>query len=257
MNLFDTHCHLNDGAYRNDREEVIRRARQQGVGIMLVAGYDLHSSVRAVELASRYQGVYAAVGVHPHDAVTYDSSVEKDLERLLAKEKVVAVGEIGLDYHYNRSPRDSQQEVFRRQLALAAAAKLPVIIHDREAHGDLLRLLRAAGENHWGVLHCYSGSREMLTDFLALGLFISVGGAVTFRNARKLPEVVKAVPTGRLLLETDAPYLTPHPYRGRRNEPAYLVITAGRVAEIRGVSLEELAVSTTENAFRLFTRAVF
>lgn len=252
MNLFDTHCHLNDKAYRNDLEEVIRRAGQQGVRFMLVVGYDLPSSIQAVELASRYQGVYAAVGVHPHDAVTYDSAVERELQRLLTKEKVVAVGEIGLDYHYNHSPRDCQQEVFRRQLALAAAAKLPVVIHNREAHNDLRGLLQTAGENHRGVLHCYSGSREMLTGFLALGFFISVGGPVTFRNARKLPEVVKAVPGDRLLLETDAPYLTPHPYRGKRNEPAYLTHIARRVAELRGVSIEDIAALTWKNACRCF-----
>ncbi|NLY89048.1 MAG: TatD family hydrolase [Firmicutes bacterium] len=255
MKFFDTHCHLNDDAYHDDLEEVIGRARQQGVGYILVPGYDLPSSVRAVELARQYEGVFAAVGVHPHDAVTYNPEVEKELRRLLAEEKVVAVGEIGLDYHYNHSPRERQQEIFRRQLALAEAADLPVIIHNRESHNDLFRLLQAAGENHRGVLHAYSGSKEMLRDFLALGLYISVGGPVTFKNARKLPEVVKAIPTCRLVLETDAPYLTPHPYRGRRNEPAYLVHTAGRVAEITGVSWEELAVSTTENAFRLFPRA--
>ena len=255
MKFFDTHCHLNDGAYRDDLEEVIGRARHEGVGYILVPGYDLPSSVQAVELARRHQGVYAAVGVHPHDAVTYDAAVEKELQRLFAEEKVVAVGEIGLDYHYNHSPRQRQQEVFRRQLALAKAADLPVIIHNREAHNDLFRLLQAAGENHRGVLHAYSGSKEMLAGFLALGFYISIGGPVTFRNARKLPEVVEAVPLRRLLLETDAPYLTPHPYRGRRNEPAYLLHTAGRVAEIIGMNREELAVATTENAFRLFPRA--
>jgi len=256
MKLFDTHCHLNDDAYRDDLEEVIGRAREEGIAFILVPGYDLPSSVRAVELARRYPGVYAAVGVHPHDAVTYDAAVEKELQRLLAEEKVVAVGEIGLDYHYNHSPRERQQEVFQRQLALAKAADLPVIIHNREAHNDLLDLLQAAGKNHRGVLHAYSGSKEMLPNFLALGFYISAGGPVTFKNARKLPEVVTAVPADRLVLETDAPYLTPHPYQGRRNEPAYLVHTAGRVAELRGISREELAVSTTENAFRLFPRAV-
>lgn len=219
---------------------------------MLVVGYDLPSSVRAVELAARYPGIYAAVGVHPHEAVTYGPAVEEELRRLLAGEKVVAVGEIGLDYHYDHSSRPCQQEVFQRQLALAAEAKLPVVIHNREAHHDLYRLLQAAGENHRGVLHCYSGSREMLTGFLALGLFISVGGPITFHNARKLPEVVKAVPGDRLLLETDAPYLAPHPYRGKRNEPAYLIHTARRVAELRGVSLEDIAALTRENACRCF-----
>ena len=255
MTFFDTHCHLNDDAYRDDLEAVIGRARQEGVDYILVPGYDLPSSVQAVELARRYDGVFAAVGVHPHDAITYNPAVERELQRLLADEKVVAVGEIGLDYYYNHSPRERQQEVFRRQLALAEAADLPVIIHNREAHQDLFQLLQAAGKKYRGVLHAYSGSKEVLPGFLALGFYISVGGPVTFRNARKLPEVVKTVPIDRLLLETDAPYLTPHPYRGRRNEPAYLIHTAGRVTEIRGMSREELAAVTTENALRLFPRA--
>jgi TatD DNase family protein len=255
MRFFDTHCHLNDDAYREDLEEVIGRARQQGVEYILVPGYDLPSSVQAVELAREYEGVYAAVGVHPHDAITYNPAVEKELLRLLADEKVVAVGEIGLDYYYNHSPRERQQEVFRRQLDLAGEADLPVIIHNREAHQDLFHLLQAAGKQYRGVLHAYSGSTEMLPGFLALGFHISIGGPVTFKNARKLPEVVKAMPIDRLLLETDAPYLTPHPYRGRRNEPAYLLHTAGRVAELKGMSREELAVCTTENAFRVFPRA--
>ena len=254
MKLFDTHCHLNDDAYRDDLEEVIGRAREEGS--LLSWCPDTTCLPRRGVNGPAVPGVYAAVGVHPHDAVTYDAAVEKELQRLLAEEKVVAVGEIGLDYHYNHSPRERQQEVFQRQLALAKAADLPVIIHNREAHNDLLDLLQAAGKNHRGVLHAYSGSKEMLPNFLALGFYISAGGPVTFKNARKLPEVVTAVPADRLVLETDAPYLTPHPYRGRRNEPAYLVHTAGRVAELRGISREELAVSTTENAFRLFPRAV-
>lgn len=252
MKFFDTHCHLNDEAYRKDREEVIIRAGRQGVKMMLVAGYDLASSLCAVELARKYQGIYAAVGIHPHDAAGYNPAVEKELENLLGEEKVVAVGETGLDYHYDHSPRNCQQEVFRRHLAIAQKAGLPVVIHNREAHSDLLRLLREAGDQHRGVLHCYSGSANMLQEFLPLGLFVSIGGPVTFRNARKMPQVVKSIPGDRLLLETDAPYLAPHPYRGKRNEPGYLVQTARRVAELRGVSIKDLAALTGENACRCF-----
>lgn len=252
MRLFDTHCHLNDEAFRKDREEALERAGRAGVKKMVVVGYDLPSSRTAVALAEKYPPVYAAVGVHPHDARTVTPEAVSEIERLLKREKVVALGEIGLDYHYDHSPREVQKGVFRQFLEIAKKAGKPVIIHDREAHADILTTLKETGPSFRGVMHCYSGSAEMVREFLELGFFISIAGPVTFTNAKKMPEVVRAVPRERLVIETDAPYLAPHPYRGRRNEPLYLTEIACRVAEIRGLTPEETGETTWANACRLF-----
>lgn len=247
MRLFDTHCHLNDEAYQEDLPEVIQRAWVAGVERMLVVGYDLSSSQRALALAEKEKGIYAAVGIHPHDAATVTADDLKHLEEMVAHPKAVALGEIGLDYHYDYSPRLRQQEVFRAQLALAKKKGKPVVIHGREAHADLLAGLKAEGDAYRGVMHCFSGSKETARAYLDLDLYLSVGGPVTFKNARKLPEVVRTLPLDRLLLETDAPYLTPHPWRGRRNEPAYLGAIAEKVGELLGMAAAEVAALTFKN----------
>ena len=252
MRLFDTHCHLNDEAYREDWPAVLARARAAGVLRMLVVGYDLPSSERALELAEAEKGIYAAVGIHPHDAGGVTPATLQRLEELLRHPKAVALGEIGLDFYYDNSPRPRQEEVFRAQLALAKKAGKPVVLHVREAHGPLLAVLKAEGGPYRGVLHCFSGSLEMAQAYLELGLYLAVGGPVTFKNARKLPEVLPAIPRDRLLLETDAPYLTPHPWRGQRNEPARLVAIAERVGAILGLTPVEVAALTWENGTACF-----
>lgn len=252
MRLFDTHCHLNDEAYREDRPAVLARARAAGVERMLVVGYDLPSSERALQLAETEAGIYAAVGIHPHDAGGVTPAVLERLAELLHHPKAVALGEIGLDFYYDNSPRPRQEEVFRAQLALAQKTGKPVVIHVREAHGALLDALKAEGSSLRGVLHCFSGSPEMARAYLDLGLYLAVGGVVTFKNAHKLPEVLPEIPRDRLLLETDAPYLTPHPWRGQRNEPARLVAIAERVGAILGLPPAEVAALTWKNGAACF-----
>lgn len=251
--LFDSHAHITDGRFDDDREDVIERARQSGVTGIINAGACMTSSAESIALANRYDFIYAAVGIHPHDAKT---ACEEDYEQLTewvkTERKVVAIGEIGLDYYYDFSPKEVQKEVFIRQLTLAKKLERPVIIHNRDSHGDMMDILRTEGKGVQGVLHCYSGSVEMARELLKMGFYLSVAGPLTYKNAAALPEVVKTVPLERLLVETDCPYLTPHPYRGRRNEPAYVRFVAEKIAECKGVSLEEVALVTQENTRRLF-----
>lgn len=250
---FDTHCHLNDSAFETDCAEVIRRMTVGGVDRAVVVGCDAESSAQAVVLAEEYGGLFATVGIHPHDAKTYDRYVEDGLISFLHHPKVVAFGEIGLDYHYDHSPRPVQQEVFRTQIRLAKTVRLPLVIHEREATADLLRILEEekAGENG-GVMHCFSGSAETARIVVEMGFHIGVDGPVTFANARKIPEVLQAIPLERLLLETDCPYLTPHPHRGKRNDPTYLPLIGEAVARILEMRPEEIARQTTANAEKLF-----
>lgn len=249
----DTHTHLNDQAYQGELEKILERMAQAGVDRAVVVGFDLPSSQKAVELAHLYPQLYAAVGVHPHDAKDYTDETGAELRRLLRESKVVALGEVGLDYHYDHSPRGIQQEVFRRQIRLAREQNMPLIIHDRESTGDLMAILREEQANEvGGVFHCFSGSVETAREALAMKFYISIAGPVTFANARRLPEVILEIPADRLLVETDCPYLTPHPYRGKRNEPAYVAFVGREVARILGVSPEELAHQTAENAGRCF-----
>ncbi len=250
--LFDSHAHIDDKRFNEDREEVIARAAAGGLEGILNAGADMFSSARAVELAARHAMVWAAVGIHPHDA---KDAREEDYDKLAAwcaLPKVVAVGEIGLDYHYDLSPRDVQQAVFVRQLDLARSVGKPIIIHDREAHADVVATVKREGKGLAGVFHCFSGSVEMAREVLKLGFYVSVGGPVTFANANKLHAVVKAVPPERLLIETDCPYLTPVPFRGKRNEPAHVRYVAETVASLLGMAVEDLAAATTANTKRLF-----
>src|SRR3990172_6461814 len=232
---------------------MLARARAAGVRWMVNIGTDLDTSWQAVGIAEVDPDIYASVGVHPHDAASADEAVFKTLEELARRPKVVAIGETGLDYYRNLSPRDVQAKVFRRQLTLARVVGKPVIIHCREAHDDLLKILREERAHEiGGVMHCFSGHVQFAEASLELGFYISIAGPVTYPNARKLPEVIKAVPVEWLVIETDCPFLPPQPHRGKRNEPAYLPITAQRVAEIKGHPVDELGELMSQNALRLF-----
>ena len=250
--LFDSHAHIDDEQFDADREQVIQRALENGVTGMINVGCSMLSSARSVALAGQYQSIYAAVGIHPHDA---EGALETDYQQLATwsqQDKIVAIGEIGLDYYRDLSPRDVQRAVFIRQIDVARQMNMPLIIHDRDAHGDILDIIKTEAKGLTGVLHCFSGSLEMAKEVIKLGFYISVAGPVTFKNAAKLPGIVASVPLERLLIETDSPYLTPHPYRGKRNEPAYVRIVAEQVASLRGIELSVLAEATSNNVKQLF-----
>jgi TatD DNase family protein len=255
MSLVDSHCHLDDPRFEPDREAVLERALAAGVERILTIGTgdgppDLESAIR---LADRYDAVLATVGVHPHDASKADAGTWKEIERLLAHPKVVALGEIGLDYHYDNSPRERQRDAFVEQMRLARDARKPIVIHTREAWEDTWRLI----EEHWrasgleGIFHCFSGGPIEARRALDMGFYLAFGGIVTFPNATGIREAAKIVPLDRLLLETDAPYLAPASMRGKRNEPSFVAITARRLAELRGEPFEALAAATTANFERL------
>jgi TatD DNase family protein len=252
--LIDSHAHIDDIKYSEDREQVLKNAVEAGVAIVINPGADEASSFRAVEMSEKYPMVYATVGIHPHDAKDYDKKRHPDLLRAWAKkDKVVAIGEIGLDYHYDYSPREVQQAVFIEQLVIAKEVKLPIVIHNRESMEDMVRILKEYFvPEYGGIMHSYSGSVEMAKVFLDMGFYLSISGPLTFSNARKLPEVVAMMPLERLLVETDSPYLTPTPHRGKRNEPAYVRLVAEEIARIRKVPLEEIAEITTANAKKVF-----
>lgn len=250
--LFDSHAHLNDEKFNADREAVINRAFASGVNGIINVGSCMASSAASVKLAEQYANIYAAVGIHPHDA---KGAVENDYGKLAAwikHDKVVAIGEIGLDYYYDLSPRDVQRTVFVRQIDVARQMGVPIIVHDRDAHGDILEILKSEAKGLTGVLHCFSGSLEMAREVIKLGFYISIGGPVTFKNAAKLPEIVTSIPLERLLFETDCPYLTPHPHRGKRNEPAHVRLVAQQVASLRDMDVATLAKVTSENVKKLF-----
>lgn len=251
--LFDTHVHLNARQFEEDLEEVIDRAKAAGVEKMVVVGFDRPTIERAIELVERYDFLYASVGWHPVDAIDFTDEDLLLLEELSSHQKVVALGEMGLDYHWDKSPKDIQKEVFRKQIRLAKKVRLPIIIHNREATGDIVEILKEENAAEvGGIMHCFSGSAETALECVKMNFYISLGGPVTFKNAKKPKEVAKAVPLDKLLIETDCPYLAPHPYRGKRNEPAYVKLVAEQIAELKGVSFEEVAKKTTENAKKLF-----
>lgn len=253
MSWIDSHAHLNDSAFENDLEQMIDNALEAGVKAILVPGFDLISSIKAVELAERHQMLWAAVGIHPHDAKTWDQATVTNLEQLLAEPKVVAVGEIGLDYHYNYSVREEQLKAFIEQINIAKQYNKPIIIHNREAHQDTFETLtREKVGGAGGVMHCFSGSREMATQFIQMGLHISFAGPLTFTNAVRLREAANEIPLERLLVETDSPYLAPHPLRGRRNEPALVKLVGEKLAEVKNLSIEEVMRITSANAGTLF-----
>jgi len=253
IELIDTHAHLNlTDSYKKDLKEVIQRAKEAGVSKIINVGIDLKTSIQALELAYQYQGLYATAGIHPHEVRKVTEETYATLRALLQDQKMVAVGEIGLDYAKEYSPRAQQQEHFLHQLALAKELKLPVVIHSRDASPDIMDLLKQELPEKF-VFHCYAGSVEEAREILDLGGYISITGIVTFPKAENIRRIVRFVPLDRLMVETDCPFLTPVPHRGKRNEPAFVKFVAEAVAQVKGISLEECARQTTENA-RLFFR---
>ncbi|RIV21769.1 TatD family deoxyribonuclease [Alicyclobacillaceae bacterium I2511] len=250
----DTHCHLNDTQFEQDWEQVWVQAQAAGVSQIIIPGVDAASSVRAVAIAERFNGVYAAVGIHPESLHNLPTSEWETVYDLLHHPKVVAVGEVGLDYYWNVVSHDEQQQVFLRQLAWGKELGLPVIVHNRDATQDTLRCIEQMAPGITGVLHCFTGSIETAKQAIQAGFFISYGGPLTFKNAENVRRAAALVAEDRLLVETDAPYLSPHPYRGQRNEPRRVARVAEVLAEIRGWTLERTAVQTTRNAHQLFFR---
>ncbi len=251
--LFDTHTHMDAPEFEADRDEAMARAVEAGVTRMVNIGFNRETIPTTLALADKYPFVYAAIGWHPVDAIDMQEGDLEWIESLCAHEKVVAIGEIGLDYHWDKSPKDVQQRVLREQIALAKRVKLPIVIHNREAHEDTIRILKEENASEvGGIMHAFSGSWETAKICLDLGFHLSFGGPVTFKNAKQPKEVLEKTPMDRLLIETDAPYLTPHPYRGKRNETAYVRLVAETAAQLKGISLEEIAEQTMKNANKLF-----
>lgn len=249
-NIFDSHAHYDSEAFDDDRKELLNALQGQGVCGIINCGSDMASSLKSLELADEFEYIYAACGVHPHEAESCKQGYLPVLKKLCMEEKCVAVGEIGLDYHYDFSPRDIQKRVFEQQLVLAKELDLPVIIHDREAHEDTFELLKRYKPK--GVVHCFSGSVEMAKEIVKLGMYIGLGGAVTFKNARKPLEVAAYVPDDKLLIETDCPYMTPVPHRGKRCDSSYIPFTAEVLASVRNTTAEEILDLTRKNANTLF-----
>lgn len=250
--IFDSHAHYDDEAFDADRDSLLEELPRRGVCGVVNCGSDLESSRASVRLAARYPYFFAAAGIHPECAKDAPADYAEQLERLLTEPKVVAVGEIGLDYHFTENaPREVQKAILETQLVLAQRHRLPVILHDRDAHGDTMELLRKHRPR--GVVHCFSGSVEMAKEIVRLGMYIGLGGAVTFKNARVPVEVAAFVPPDRLLVETDCPYMTPVPFRGRRNDSGLIAYTAEKLAEIRGVPAQEILETARRNAETLFS----
>ena len=252
--LFDSHAHLNDDRFAEDREELIASLKEKQVDLVVNPGADIKSSIHSIELANKYDFIYAAVGVHPHDVSELDDSAIDTLRKLATEnEKVVAIGEIGLDYYYENSPREVQKEWFKKQIELANELKLPIIIHDRDAHGDTFEIIKNTKIPEIGcVIHCYSGNVELAREYVKMGCYISIPGTVTFKNNKKTREVAKEIPLEYLLIETDSPYMAPEPYRGKRNDPSLVAFVADKIAQEKGISYEAVCKATKENAMRLF-----
>jgi TatD DNase family protein len=251
--FFDSHAHLDDEQFDGDRDEVIQNAKENQISYIMNPGTDFTSSVKAIELAAQYDMVYAAVGTHPHETRFMDEITLELLKGLAKKPKVKAIGEIGLDFYRDNSPRDIQREWFRKQIQLAREVSLPIIIHDRDANQEVMDILKEEKAFDIGVvMHCYSGSAELARQYINLGAYLSIAGPVTYKNAKKVLQVIERIPLKHLFIETDSPYLTPVPHRGKRNEMAYVKYTAEKIAEIKGISLEEVAFQTAENAKKFF-----
>ncbi len=248
--IFDTPAHYDDERFNDDRAHVLLSLKDSGVCGVIDCGCDLSSSLKAIELSDKYGFVYAAVGIHPHETAEAGANDFDEIKKLFSKEKVVAVGEIGLDYHYDFSPREVQLTFFERQIILSKELDLPIIVHDREAHEDTMNLLKKYKPK--GVVHCFSGSAEMAKEVLKLGMYIGLGGAVTFKNARKPLEVAAIIPDDRLLLETDCPYMAPVPFRGSRCDSTMIAYTAQKLAEERGCEVQSLIDKCRVNAKELF-----
>lgn len=251
--FIDTHVHLNAEQYNEDLQDVIDRALEAGVNQMVVIGFDQKTVKRAIELAEEYDFIYAVVGWHPVDAIDCTDEDLQWIEELASHPKVVAIGETGLDYHWDKSPKEIQQQVFRKQIQLAQRVNLPLVIHNRDATEDVVRILQEEqAEKTGGVMHCFGGSVETAKTCIDMNFMISLGGPVTFKNAKKPKEVATEIPLEWLMIETDAPYLAPHPHRGKRNEPSLVPLVAEEIARLKGVSIEEVAQATTENAKRFY-----
>ena len=249
--LFDTHAHLNDPAFDADREELMAGLAAKGIGFVMNAGCSLQSSRDIIAMAEQYPWLYASVGSHPDSADEVNEQVIEEYRKLCGHEKVKAIGEIGLDYYYEDIPREIQKQAFRMQMQLAKEVDLPVIIHEREAHDDGMRIVKEFPSVK-GVFHCYSGSAEMARQLVNMGWYIGFTGVLTFKNARKAVETAASIPLDRIVIETDCPFMAPEPYRGKRNDPGYLPKMAEKLAEIRGISVEEAIAATTENAKQLY-----
>lgn len=251
MILVDTHAHIDEEGFAQDFDEMLERAYANDVKYVVNIGANMDESRVSIELADKYESIYATVGVHPHDVAEIDDKALDQLAKWCEHDKVVAVGEIGLDYFRSQTSKEMQAYAFAAQLDVARQMHMPVSIHDRDAHGDVMRMLKNEGKGINGILHCFSGSWEMAKELIKMDYYIAIGGAVTFKNAAKLPEIAANIPLEYLLLETDCPYLAPHPHRGTRNEPANIRPIAEFIANIRGITLEELAAATTANAARI------
>lgn len=255
VTLIDTHCHLDMDVYQEDLDEVLARAEQHRVGHIITIGIDLSSSIRAAELAAAHRNISCTIGVHPHDVDNITDETYQLLGELAEKQRehIVGYGEIGLDYVKEYSAAENQRRHFASQLAFAKDLRLPIVVHDREAHDDTLRILKESGATeNGGIMHCFSGDLELAKKVIDLGLHVSLPGVVTFKNAKELQEVAREVPLEWLLVETDGPFLSPHPLRGKRNEPAHVLFTAACIAELRGLDLDEVARQTTLNAIKVF-----
>lgn len=251
--IFDTHAHYDDERFDEDRDSLLKELHQKGISYILNASASLESLDATIELSGKYDFIYAALGIHPHDADKMNEDVLNKIRVLSKNKKVVAIGEIGLDYYYDNSPRDIQCYWFERQIELAKELCLPIIIHDRDAHEDTINIIKKTNVKQvGGIFHCFSGSAQMAMDMLKHNLYIAIGGPVTFKNARKTVEVVNAIPLAKLVVETDCPYLAPEPYRGKRNNSGYLAHTIQKIAEIKGVSEAEVAEVTLANAKKVF-----
>jgi len=249
--LFDTHAHLNDPAFDPDREELMNGLAAKGIGYVMNAGCSLESSRDIVKMTEAYPWLYGSVGSHPDSADEVNEEVIEEYRKLCRHEKIKAIGEIGLDYYYEDIPREIQKKAFRMQMQLAKEIDMPVIVHEREAHDDGMRIVKEFPTVK-GVFHCYSGSAEMARQLVNMGWYIGFTGVLTFKNARKAVETAASIPLDRIVIETDCPFMAPEPYRGKRNDPGYLPKMAEKLAEIRGISVEEAIAATTANAKRLY-----
>ncbi len=252
MKLFDTHAHLLDEAFDADRDALIASLPEKGLTHVMEACCDEAGIDRVAEFVHRVPYFYGSAGVHPHSASEWNAGTAEHIKKALKQERMLAVGEIGLDYHYDFSPRDVQRRVLDEQLSLAGELNLPVILHDREAHGDMMDLLRAHKRSLKGIMHCFSGSYEIARECLDLGLYVAFGGALTFKNAVRPIEVAQRLPRERLLIETDCPYMTPVPFRGQRNDPSFIRLTLEKMAEVRGEDIEELADALYRNSLAVY-----
>ena len=253
MKIVDSHCHIDDERFDSDREELISLFEENEIDFLIDPASDVNSGRKILELVKKYDKIYGAVGIHPHEVEGITQKQLDEIYEMSFAKKIVAIGEIGLDYYYDNSPKDKQKEIFRKQMEIAKKIKLPVIIHTRDAMGDTYDILSEFRGEVIGVMHCYTGSLEMAKRFMELGYYISISGAVTFKNAVNVREMAKEIPLDNLLVETDSPYLTPEPHRGKRNEPKFVRLVAEKIAELKNMEVNDLIYNTNSNARNLFS----